>query len=148
VYAALTASFLAARGLDVGAPRIEPVVSLIRERATTFADAADRLDFVFRDPPAIDAPAAAKFLVAASVPVLRGLADAIATVEPWTAPALEAAVNAWLPSTGLPMKDVAQPARVALTGRTASPGLFDVIAVLGRSAALARLRAAVDGIRV
>jgi glutamyl-tRNA synthetase len=40
------------------------------------------------------------------------------------------------------MKDVAQPARVALTGRTASPGLFDVIAVLGRDRALARLRAA------
>jgi glutamyl-tRNA synthetase len=40
------------------------------------------------------------------------------------------------------MKDVAQPARVALTGRTASPGLFDVIAVLGRDRALARLRRA------
>ncbi len=130
-YAERTAPFLAARGLDVGAARIEPVVSLIRERATTFADAADRLDFVFRDPPAIEAPAAAKFLVPASAPILRGLADAIERVEPWTAPALEAAVNAWLPSTGLPMKDVAQPARVALTGRTASPGLFDVIAVLG-----------------
>jgi glutamyl-tRNA synthetase len=143
-YAERTAPFLAARGLDVGAPRIEPVVSLIRERATTFADAADRLDFVFRDPPAIEPAAATKFLVPASAPVLRGMADTIEKVEPWTAPALEAAVNAWLPSTGLPMKDVAQPARVALTGRTASPGLFDVIAVLGRSVALARLRAAAE----
>jgi len=72
------------------------------------------------------------------------MADAIESVEPWSAPALEAAVNAWLPSTGLPMKDVAQPARVALTGRTASPGLFDVIAVLGKARALARLRAAAE----
>jgi glutamyl-tRNA synthetase len=39
----------------------------------------------------------------------------------------------------LQIKDVAQPARVALTGRTASPGLFDVIEVLGRDVALARL---------
>jgi glutamyl-tRNA synthetase len=143
-YAQRTAPFLAARGLDVGAARIEPVVSLIRERATTFVDAADRLDFVFRDPPAIEAPAAAKFLVGASAPILRGMADTIEKVQPWTAPVLEAAVNAWLPSTGLPMKDIAQPARVALTGRTASPGLFDVIAVLGRSVALARLRAAAE----
>ncbi len=143
-YAQRTAPFLAARGLDVEAERIEAVVPLIRERAITFVDAADRLDFVFRDPPAIEAPAAAKFLVAASAPILRGLADTLERVEPWTAPVLEEAVNAWLPSTGLPMKEVAQPARVALTGRTASPGLFDVIAVLGRTVALARLRVAAD----
>lgn len=141
-YAQRMAPFLGKRGLDVGAARATAVVPLIRERATTFADAADRLDFVFRDPPALEPQAAAKFLVPASAPHLRGLADAIEKVEPWAAPDLEAAVNAWLPGTGLPMRDVAQPARVALTGRTASPGLFDVIAVLGRERALARLRAA------
>jgi glutamyl-tRNA synthetase len=146
-YAARTSPFLAARGLDVPPARVEPVVPLIRERATTFADAADRLDFVFRDPPAVDASAAAKLLVPASAPLLRDLAAALEKVEPWSAAALEAAVNAWLPSTGLPMKDVAQPARVALTGRAASPGLFDVIAVLGRARALARLRTAADTIR-
>jgi glutamyl-tRNA synthetase len=146
-YAARVSPFLAARGLEVSPARAEPVVALIRERATTFADAADRLDFVFRDPPAVDAPAAAKFLLPASAPLLLGLAGALESVEPWTAPALEAAVNAWLPSTGLPMKDVAQPARVALTGRVASPGLFDVIAVLGRARALARLRDAALAIR-
>ena len=91
--------------------------------------------------------AAAKLLVPASAPLLRDLAAAIENVEPWSAAALEAAVNAWLPGTGLPMKDVAQPARVALTGRAASPGLFDVIAVLGRARALARLRTAADTIR-
>ena len=142
-YAARTSPFLASRGLEVGPARVEPVVPLIRERAVTFADAADRLDFVFRDPPTVDAPAAAKFLVPASAPLLRGLAETLEKVESWTAPELEAAVNAWLPGTGLPMKDIAQPARVALTGRSASPGLFDVIAVLGRARALARLRAAV-----
>jgi glutamyl-tRNA synthetase len=146
-YAARTSPFLAARGLDVPPPRVEPVIPLIRERATTFADAADRLDFVFREPPAVDASAAAKLLVPASAPLLRDLAAAIENVEPWSAAALEAAINAWLPSTGLPMKDIAQPARVALTGRAASPGLFDVIAVLGRARALGRLRTAADSIR-
>jgi glutamyl-tRNA synthetase len=145
-YGARTSPFLARRGLEVTPAQVEPVVSLIRERATTFVDAADRLDFVFRDPPVVDAPAAAKFLVPSSALLLRGLAATLESVEPWTAPALEAAVNAWLPGTGLPMKDIAQPARVALTGRSASPGLFDVIAVLGRARALARLRAAADAI--
>lgn len=143
-YAERTLPFLRARGLDVPGDRVEPVVPLIRERATTFVDAADRLDFVFRDPPAEDAAAATKFLVPASAPRLRELAGVLEKVELWTAPALEAAVNAWLPSTGLPMKDIAQPARVALTGRAASPGLFDVIAVLGRARALTRLTVAAD----
>jgi glutamyl-tRNA synthetase len=146
-YATRTSPFLSARGLEVPAALVETVVPLIRERATTFADAADRIDFVFRDPPAVEAAAATKFLVATSVPLLRDLAATLEKVESWTAATLEAAVNAWLPSTGLPMKDIAQPARVALTGRTASPGLFDVIAVLGRDRALARLRAAAETVK-
>ena len=80
-YAARTQPFLAARGLDLTNDRIEPVVPLIRERATTFVDAADRLDFVFRDPPALDAAAAAKFLVPPSAPLLRQLAAVLEPVD-------------------------------------------------------------------
>jgi glutamyl-tRNA synthetase len=135
--------FLAARGLHgLDATHVKPAIPMIRERATTFVDAADRLDFVFRDPPVVDAAAAAKFLGPQSAPLLRELADVLEKVEPWTAPALEAAANAWLAQRGLQIKDVAQPARVALTGRTASPGLYDVIAVLGKDRSLGRLRAA------
>jgi len=139
-YAEQTAPFLKARGLDVSRDEIERTVWLIRERATTFVDAAERLDFVFRDPPAMEEAAVAKFLVPASAPHLRALADLVERVEPWTPHAIEQAVERWVAGAGLQMKDVAQPARVALTGRTASPGLFDVIAVLGRERAVARLR--------
>jgi glutamyl-tRNA synthetase len=135
--------FLAARGLsELDAARVRSAIPMIRERATTFVDAADRLDFVFRDPPVVDEAAATKHLGPESAPILRELADVLEKVEPWTAPALEAAANAWLAQRGLQIKDVAQPARVALTGRTASPGLYDVIAVLGTERSLARLRAA------
>ena len=139
-YVRETLPFLAARGLTAQPASVREVVPMIRERATTFVDAADRLDFVFRDPPVVDAAAAAKFLVPAGAQRLRDLADVLARVDPWLAPALEAATNEWLPSTGLPMKDIAQPARVALTGKAASPGLFDVMAALGRDRTLARLR--------
>jgi glutamyl-tRNA synthetase len=134
--------FLEKRGLSgVDAERVAAVVPMIRERATTFVDAADRLDFVFRDPPVVDPAAAAKFLVPAHAERLVELAKVVEGVDAWNAPAIEAAVEAWLARAGLPIKDVAQPARVALTGRTASPGLFDVIAALGRDRAAARLRA-------
>jgi glutamyl-tRNA synthetase len=141
-YAERTAPFVNARGLDADAARVLPRVGLVRERATTFVDAADRLDFVFRDPPAIDAAAAAKSFTAESVARLHELAGVLGAVEPWAVQPLEEATHAWLTKKGLAIKDVAQAARVALTGRTASPGLFDVIAALGRERALARLNAA------
>jgi glutamyl-tRNA synthetase len=133
--------FLEARGLGpVDVTVVRAAIPMIRERATTLVDAADRLDFVFREPPVMDEAATAKFLVAANAPRLRDLASVVEKAEPWTVQGLEAATNAWLASAGLQIKDVAQAARVALTGRTASPGLFDVIVVLGRERALARLR--------
>jgi glutamyl-tRNA synthetase len=137
--------FLEARGLaPVDRTIVRQAIPMIRERATTFADAADRLDFVFRDPPIVDEAAAAKFLVPANAPRLRELAGVVEKAEPWTAGAIEEATNAWLAGAGLQIKDVAQSARVALTGRTASPGLYDVIAVLGRDKALRRLRLQAD----
>jgi glutamyl-tRNA synthetase len=61
------------------------------------------------------------------------------TSGPFDRPWLESRVKAWLEQRGLTLKDVAQPARVALTGRKASPGLFEVMEGLGRELTLARL---------
>ncbi|MGD0676135.1 MAG: glutamate--tRNA ligase [Polyangiaceae bacterium] len=141
-YADRTTPFLRARGLGVDEHRVQGTVWLVRERATTFVDAADRLDFVFRDPPTMDDAAAAKFLILPNSEHLAALVRILGPTEPWTIAALEAAVNGWLATEGLAMKDVAQPARVALTGRTASPGLFEVMQSLGRARTLARLTAA------
>jgi glutamyl-tRNA synthetase len=141
-YAVAMLPFLHARGLTVEPWAAEHAVSLVRERATTFADAADRLDFLFREVPVVDGAAAAKFLQPSAAPLLRELADVVADTSTWTESSLEAATHAWLASKGLTIKDVAQPARVALTGRSASPGLFEVIEALGKEATLHRLRAA------
>ncbi|MBT8469203.1 MAG: glutamate--tRNA ligase, partial [Deltaproteobacteria bacterium] len=61
-------------------------------------------------------------------------------VEPFEKEPLEHSVKAWLEENELSMKLVAQPARVALTGRTKSPGLFEVMEVLGKEKTLSRLR--------
>jgi len=60
-------------------------------------------------------------------------------VTPWTAQTTEAAMRAFAESNNLKLGGVAQPLRVALTGRTTSPGIFEVLAVLGREECLARL---------
>jgi glutamyl-tRNA synthetase len=145
-YATRLAPFLDARGLKgVSHQAAKDAIPLIRERATTFVDAADRLDFVFRADPQMDEAASKKFLVPAAVENLRALAAQLESAEAWEAKALEERVHAFLVEKNLQIKDVAQPARVALTGRTASPGLFDVIAALGKPESIRRLqRAAVE----
>ena len=64
---------------------------------------------------------------------------ALEAVTPWTAQTTEAAMRAFAESNSLKLGAVAQPLRAALTGRTTSPGIFDVLAVLGREECLARL---------
>ncbi|HKP56314.1 MAG TPA: glutamate--tRNA ligase [Polyangiales bacterium] len=137
------APFLARRGLQVATDdlRLRAAVPLIAPRATTFVDAADALDYFFRDPPEFDAKAKTKFLGAAQLPLVAKLAELVASTQPFAAAPLEAAVKAWCEQDKLELKDVAQPARVALTGRSASPGLFEVMEILGRERTLARLRA-------
>jgi glutamyl-tRNA synthetase len=143
-YADRVLPFLAQRGLpEVKKPDVERALYTVRERARTFIEAADMLDYFFRPEPAMDEKARAKFLVKDAAPRLRGLRDALAASE-WNEAALESATNAHLEKSGMQMKDVAQPARVALTGRTASPGLYQVLFVLGRDASLARLDKAAE----
>ena len=145
-YAELVLPFLAKRGLhDVDRMTLLAAIPTIRERARTLADAANHLDFYFREPPELDAKAAAKFLVADAKAPLLGLRAELERASEWTASALEEGIRKWAEGAGYDMKVVAQPARVAVSGRSVSPPLFEVMAVLGRDRTLSRLSAAALG---
>jgi glutamyl-tRNA synthetase len=132
--------FLEKRGLGpVDPAKVALALPAIRERARTFIEAAEALDYFFRDEPVFDAKASEKFLVPANADVLSGLREALGAVPTWTEKAIEERFHAWLEERALPIKDVAQPARVALTGRTASPSLYQVLFILGQEASLSRL---------
>jgi glutamyl-tRNA synthetase len=75
----------------------------------------------------------AKSMLAEVLPVL-------ATALDWSSPILEDAVKALAEKKSWKLGNLAQPLRAALTGRTTSPGIFDVLAVLGRDESLARIR--------
>ena len=144
-YATRTLPFLEKRGISgTSAAAVKHALYTIRDRATTFVQAADMLDPFFREPPVMDEKAAEKFLVKDAAPRITGFRDALAKASEWTEAALEASVNAWLAESGLEMKLVGQPVRVALMGRTASPSLFQVLFVLGRETSLARLSRAAE----
>jgi glutamyl-tRNA synthetase len=141
-YAASVEPFLRARGLEsIDRTRLEAAIPKVRERARTYVEAAEALDFFFRDAPVFDDKAVTKFLVPAAAKILSEIADLVSAIEPWTEPSIEAAFAGYLERSALQIKDVAQPARVALSGRSVSPGLYETIQVLGREATVARLRA-------
>ena len=113
-------------------------IGTVKTRATTLVEAADMSDFYFRDV-IFDEKAAQKFLVPAAEPILREFHAHLAAQPAFDRVTLEAATTAWLEQKGLKIKDVAQAARVSLSGKSQSPGLYEVLEVLGRELSLARL---------
>lgn len=96
------------------------------------------LDRIADRPLAIDVKASA-LLTAETRQLIGRIRDALAAVTEWRQDTTEAAMRAFAEQNGLKLGSVAQPLRVALTGRTTSPGIFDVLAVLGRDECLGRL---------
>ena len=111
----------------------------LKERAKTLIELIDNAYFIFADRPLQIEPKAAALLTAETRALVAKLASALETVSPWTSEAAETAVRAFAEQNDVKLGAVAQPLRVALTGRTTSPGIFDVLAVLGRQECLARL---------
>jgi glutamyl-tRNA synthetase len=141
VLAAHALPFVRARGLEVSDsdPRLEPAFASIRVRASTLSDAAERVDFYFRKDPVMDEASVKKFLTPSALPLLQGFAEVVRSTEPFSEAELEARVNAWMQNQQLTMKDIAQAVRVALTGRSAAPGLYEIAVVLGKDETLHRL---------
>lgn len=124
--------------------RFAAAIATVKTRAVTLVEAAEMVDFYFRDEVLFDDKAVAKFLVPAAEATLREFHAHLAAQPAFERAALEAATHAWLEQKGLKIKDVAQSARVSLTGKAQSPGLYEVLEVLGRERSLARLAAGAD----
>ena len=138
--AKLAVRFVQARGLSIDDDaRLTAACALVMPRASTLVEVADGVDYFFRDEPVMDEKAVAKLLVPAAAPVLDTLVAEIRQTPTFDRTALETRVKAWSEASGIALKDIAQPARVALSGRSATPGLFEVMEVLGKDRTLARL---------
>ena len=111
----------------------------LKERAKTLIDLIDASYFIFAERPLEIEPKASAVLTPESRALIGRLRTVLETVTPWSEETTEAAIRAFAEQNGLKIGAVAQPLRVALTGRTTSPGIFDVLAVLGRQECLARL---------
>jgi glutamyl-tRNA synthetase len=120
---------------------------LVQERISLLTEAADLLAFLLVDDAAftVDPAAAERQLGPAAAPVLAAAVAALEPMPDWTAPGIEAALRvALVEGLGLKPKNAFGPVRVAVTGRTVSPPLFESLELLGRHRSLHRLAAALD----
>jgi glutamyl-tRNA synthetase len=128
---------------DVLRARLVAAMPLLKPRAKTLIELLEKADFLFTD----GVPTLDKAATGALTPEARGwlrkLLPALETGD-WSTAALEARARSFAEREGIKLGDIAQPLRAALTGRTASPPVFEVLTVLGRDESLTRIRAQGD----
>src|SRR5690349_16119862 len=132
-------SELAARLTPELEAKLRAAMPGLKERAKTLVELIDSAKFLYVPRPLPLDERAAALLTADARSLMGKLAARLAAIEPWSAEATEAAVRSFAEREGVKLGAVAQPLRAALTGRTTSPGIFEVLAVLGKSESLARL---------
>ncbi len=134
---------LAVEGINAGTPGIERLVRgmpELKERASTLVELTAAARFYVKPRPIELDPKASRLVDPAALSVLAEIADMLAANNDWTASSLEAKTRQYADETGNKLGSIAQPLRAVLTGSTASPPIFTVMDVLGRSETLARIR--------
>jgi glutamyl-tRNA synthetase len=135
---------------ELVAPRIEGVVDkallatampVLKVRAKNLNEIAEGAGFLFAERPLALTEKAAALLDADGRSRLTSISTALAKEKDWTSEALEATTKALAEDMELGLGKLAQPMRAALTGSTMSPGIFDVLVLLGREESLARIDA-------
>lgn len=137
--------FLEARGypvMDEG--YLQKVIQTLAVRSKTLVEMADKAAFYYQDTIVYEEKAARKFLKPDFLEALQSLIDELGKADDFSQSALETAFQAVMDRTGLKFGKVAQPVRVALTGKTESPGIFETMETLGRPVVMERLQQAVD----
>ncbi|MEJ2640790.1 MAG: glutamate--tRNA ligase [Desulfosarcinaceae bacterium] len=140
--------FMVTEGYDAKAGAyIEAVIETLKPRSKTLVEMAKAAHFYYTDPIVYEEKAAKKFFKAAALEPLRLLTEKLKALESFEEKPLEAVFKAVMDETGLKLGKIAQPVRVALTGTTVSPGIFEIISVLGPEKVIARLEAAIAQIK-
>jgi glutamyl-tRNA synthetase len=119
---------------------------LVQTRIQVLSEVPRYVDFLFLDEPPLDEAARAKALTPAALPVLDGIIAAYEALPVWRADDLKEAFREVGEAIGMKLSKVDAPVRVAVTGRTVGPPLFESFELLGRERTLTRLRAAREGI--
>jgi glutamyl-tRNA synthetase len=148
------APYLSERGFDPAASAatanlppdawLSRFFDIMRPRAKNLIELADAAPYFFQDLPPYDPPSLLKLITPDTAPHLASLSSLISALSPsdWTEPNIEDIYKTYVANAGIKLGAVAQPSRFALTGRTAAPGIYEIIWLLGPQRASARLLSA------
>ncbi|MGS1093328.1 glutamate--tRNA ligase [Aquamicrobium terrae] len=135
---------LASRFDEPARDRLVKAMPGLKERAKTLVELADNTYYLTASRPLQLDEKAVAILDADARAVLKAVAERFQGLGEWNAQSTEAAVRDYAQTSGLKLGKIAQPLRAALTGRSTSPGVFDVLEVLGREESLARIQDQID----
>ena len=147
--AELLKPFLKEKGIAVeGGPDLVAVVESLQERSATLIEMADGAEFYFVDLVEYQEKAKAKFLQSTQKELITIIFEKLSTCEPFTKESLEESFAEIMVTTELKFGKIAQPLRVALTGGVPSPGIYEVLQVLGKERSLKRIVQALNSLAV
>jgi glutamyl-tRNA synthetase len=124
---------------DEQKPLLIKAMPELKPRANTLVELAEGARFLFAKRPLDIDESAAALLTAEAREMLQRTSERLSALAQWDTASVEAAIREVAESQGVKLGKLAQPLRAALTGRTTSPGIFDVLALLGRDESLARI---------
>ena len=141
--AGLVLPILLDKGIDAELDnKLVMIVKELSQRAKTLLDIADSLGYFYADEIEYDEKAAGKFLTPGTADVLKELTERLSLTEPFTAEEIQKVFEGMMEERGMKLGTIAQPVRVALTGGTVSPGIFEVTEILGKDDVIKRLKRA------
>jgi glutamyl-tRNA synthetase len=128
-------------GPEADVALLTEAMPVLKTRARDLDELASGAAFLFKQRPLALTEQAQALLTPDAKALLARIAERLRGEQDWTTAALEANLKAYAEEQGLGLGKLAQPLRAALTGQTTSPGIFDVLALLGRDESLARIEA-------
>ncbi|MBI5665784.1 MAG: glutamate--tRNA ligase [Nitrospirae bacterium] len=132
------------QGMDMA--WLSKAVGTLKERSKTMVELANSLRYYIAEDVEYNEKAKEKFLTEKSRDLLAALKEALTAVPEFSHHELEQVFKSVVETHGVKLKDLAQPVRVAMTGGTESPGIFEVLEVLGKEKTVTRLERAIKGI--
>ncbi|MCP4399774.1 MAG: glutamate--tRNA ligase [bacterium] len=146
-YVPLTSACTPEERLSADSPWLHDIIRLQQERSKTLVEMAADLDYYFLNRVEYQEKARKKILRPVAADLLEKILEPLETAETFSPDALEQLMREFMERHELKLVKIAQPIRVALTGGTASPGLFDVMSLLGKTCVIQRIQQAIHWIR-
>jgi glutamyl-tRNA synthetase len=127
-------------------PYLVAVVRMFKDRSKRITEIAANSVYFFKDPETYEEKAVAKHFNEKTAEILQSLADKVSGLEPYSKDSLEALFHAYASDTGSQIGDLVHPTRLAVSGVSFGPGLFEMMELLGKETVVRRIRKAIDKI--